>query len=110
MDVVKTLRYRFVRYCVNKAYAEMELKDVPAEVVNLFDEVVSQIRDLEKYFTSLEAAERVFREDLPERLAALRERSPEIATAFIEKMVQYCMELDEVANSPVRPYIEALAL
>lgn len=110
MDVVKTLRYRFVRYCVNKAYAEIDLKDAPAEVVNVFDEVVNQIRDLEKYFTSLEAAESVFREDMPERLAILKERSPEIAREFVEKMVQYCMELDEVANSPVRPYIEALAL
>ena len=53
VDVVTTLRYRFVRYCVNKAYAEMDLQGVPAEVVNVFDDVVNQIRDLERYFTSL---------------------------------------------------------
>jgi len=29
VDVVTTLRYRFVRYCVNKAYAEMELQECP---------------------------------------------------------------------------------
>jgi len=83
VDVVTTLRYRFVRYCVNKAYAEMELQAVPAEVVNVFDDVVSQIRDLEKYFTSLDSVARTLRVDLPERLKVLKERDPALAGAFV---------------------------
>ncbi|MEM1924350.1 MAG: hypothetical protein QXH44_04600, partial [Pyrobaculum sp.] len=67
MDVVKTMRYKFVRYCVNKAYAEMNLQGVPAEVINLFDDVVSQIRELEKYFTSIESIIKTLRVDIPDK-------------------------------------------
>ena len=105
VDVVTTLRYKFVRYCVNKAYAEMELQGMPAEVVNVFDDVVSQIRDLEKYFTSLDSVARTLRVDLPERLKVLKERDPVLAEAFIKKVVEHCLELDEVANSKVRDYL-----
>ena len=104
VDVVTTLRYRFARYCVNKAYAEMELQGVPAEVVNVFDDVVNQIRDLEKYFTSLDSVARALRADLPERLKVLKERDPVLAEAFIKKLVEHCLELDEVTNSKVRDY------
>jgi len=105
VDVVTTLRYKFVRYCVNKAYAEMELQGMPAEVVNVFDDVVSQIRGLEKYFTSLDSVARTLRVDLPERLKVLKERDPVLAEAFIRKVVEHCLELDEVANSKVRDYL-----
>jgi len=108
VDVVTTLRYRFVRYCVNKAYAEMELQGVPAEVVNVFDDVVSQIRDLEKYFTSLDSVARTLRVDLPERLKVLKERDPALAGAFVKKLVEHCLELEEVANSRVKDYLREL--
>ncbi len=108
MDVVTTLRYRFVRYCVNKAYAEMDLQGVPAEVVNVFDDVVNQIRDLERYFTSLESAVRVLRVDLPEKMKILRERDQALAKAFVKKMVEHCLELDEVANSKISEYLKEL--
>ena len=89
---------------MNKAYAEMELQGVPAEVVNVFDDVVNQIRDLEKYFTSLDSVARALRADLPERLKVLKERDPALAEAFIKKLVEHCLELDEVTNSKVRDY------
>ncbi|ABP51498.1 MULTISPECIES: hypothetical protein [Pyrobaculum] len=108
MDVVKTLRYRFVRYCVNKAYAELDLTGVPAEVVNVLDDVVWQIRDLEKYITSIESVTRLLRVDLPEKLKVLKERDPALATTFVKKLVQYCLELDEVANSRLRKEFEEL--
>ena len=108
MDVVTTLRYRFVRYCVNKAYAEMDLQGVPAEVINVFDDVVNQIRDLERYFTSLDSAVRVLRVDLPEKLKVLKERDPVLAKAFVKKMVEHCLELEEVANSRVKDYLREL--
>jgi hypothetical protein len=108
VDVVTTLRYRFVRYCVNKAYAEMDLQGVPAEVVNVFDDVVNQIRDLERYFTSLESAVRVVRVDLPEKLKILRERDQALAKAFVKKMVEHCLELDEVANSKISEHLKEL--
>ncbi|MGC8994204.1 MAG: hypothetical protein ACP5J0_02295 [Pyrobaculum sp.] len=108
MDVVKTLRYRFVRYCVNKAYADLDLSGVPAEVINVLDDVVSQIRDLEKYITSMDSAVRVVRVDLPQRLKMLKERDPALAEAFVKNMVKYCLELEEVSNSRIREYLEEL--
>jgi hypothetical protein len=108
VDVVSTMRYKFVRYCVNKAYAEMELQGLPAEVVNVFDDVVNQIRDLERYFTSLESIARVLRADLPEKLKILKERNPALAEAFVKKMVEHCLELEEVANSKVKEYLQEL--
>lgn len=106
MDVVKTMRYKFVRYCVNKAYAEVDLKDVPAELLNLFDDVVNQIRDLERYFTSVDAIVKTLRADLPDRLRALKERSPELASEFARRVLKHCNELDEVVNSPVGKVLE----
>jgi hypothetical protein len=108
VDVVTTLRYRFVRYCVNKAYAEMDLQGVPAEVVNVFDDVVNQIRDLERYFTSLDSVVRVLRVDLLEKLKVLKERDPALAGAFVKKMVEHCLELEEVANSRDKDYLREL--
>ncbi|MEM0369854.1 MAG: hypothetical protein QXK71_03360 [Pyrobaculum sp.] len=109
MDVVKTMRYKFVRYCVNKAYAEMNLQGVPAEVINLFDDVVSQIRELEKYFTSIESIIKTLRVDIPDKLKILKERDPNLAKEFIEKVVNKCLELDEVVNSNISQYIYELS-
>ena len=108
MDVVKTMRYKFVRYCVNKAYAEVDLKDLPAEVLNAFDDVVNQIRDLEKYFTSIEAIAKVLRGEVLEKLNVLRERSPALAEEFLKRVVEHCMELEEVADSPLRDVFQEL--
>jgi hypothetical protein len=108
MDVVKTLRYRFVRYCVNKAYVDLDLSGVPAEIINVLDDVVNQIRDLEKYITSEESAVRVIRVDLPERLRILKERDPALAETFAKNIVKYCLELEEVANSKFKEYFEEL--
>lgn len=108
MDVVKTLRYRFVRYCVNKAYADLDLSGIPAEVVNVLDDVVNQVRDLEKYITTMDSAVRVIRVDLPQRLKVLKERDSALAEGFVRNMVKYCLELEEVANSKIKDYLEEL--
>lgn len=108
MDLVKTMRFKFVRYCVNKAYADMNLQGVPAEVINLFDDVVTQIRDLEKYFTSVDSIIRVMRVDIPEKLKLLKERDPQLAREFVERLVNNCFELEEVVNSRVKSYLEEL--
>lgn len=108
MDVVKTLRYKFVRYCVNKAYVDLNLEGVPAEVVNVLDDVLNQIRDLERHIVSFESAVRVFRADLPEKLKILKERDPALARAFIKNLVKYCLELEEVADSKLTDYLEEL--
>lgn len=109
MDVVTTLRYKFVRYCVNKTYAEIELQTVPAEVVNILDDVVTQIRDLEKYFTTLDSAARTLRVDLPEKLKVLKERDPALAETFVKKLVEHCLELEEVTNSKIKDYLLELS-
>ncbi|ACB39819.1 hypothetical protein [Pyrobaculum neutrophilum] len=108
MDVVKTMRYKFVRYCVNRAYASMDLSGVPAEVLNVFDDVVNQIRDLERYFTSVDAIARALRADLPERLKTLKERDPKLAQTFMKKVVENCQELEEVADSKIMEYLQEI--
>ncbi len=165
MDWLKVLRYKFVRYCVNKAYGDVlslgdeirevytkisnlttseavrvlenvdpavaelfrdkaiqlcgqeegdcvqkvcrELEQLPVDVINIFDDVVNQIRNLERGFTSLESAERVFRE-VAGRIRFLKEREPALAKFFVNKLVDYCLEMEEVANSPVGKRVEEL--
>ncbi|ABL88111.1 conserved hypothetical protein [Pyrobaculum islandicum DSM 4184] len=108
MDVVKVMRYKFTRYCVNRAYATMDLQGIPAEVLNVFDDVVNQIRDLEKYFTSLESIIKVLRVDLPEKLKILKDRDPALLKSFVKKIVENCLELDEITNSKIKEYLEEL--
>lgn len=106
MEVVKAMRFRFVRYCVNKAYADLDVQGLPAEVLNVLDDVVNQIRDLERYFTSVDSIVRTLRVDLVKRLKVLRERDPELARRLVERIVHYCNDLEEVVNSPIRPVLD----
>jgi len=48
------------------------------------------------------------RVDLPEKLKILRERDQALAKAFVKKMVEHCLELDEVANSKISEYLKEL--
>jgi transcription termination factor NusB len=107
-DVVRAMRYKFVRYCINKAYAEMDFGGVPAEVINVFDDVVDQIRRLEKYFTSIESIKTALQTDIAEKLRALKERDPNFTKAFVDKVVEHCLEIEEIAGSEIRQYIEML--
>ncbi len=109
MDPLKTLRYRFVRYCVNRAYVNVDLSNKPAEFVNFLDDVVEELRDLEHVMAEdLNKAEQVLTGEFVEKFHQLKERDREVAKAFFSNILRNCLELEEIAESKLGGVIRRL--
>ncbi|MEZ0249113.1 MAG: hypothetical protein ABWJ97_07540 [Thermoproteus sp.] len=109
MDPVKALQYRFVRYCVNRAYVNIDIANKPAEFVNFLDDLVEELRDLEHVILEDPSrAEQIFTGDLMEKFKTLRERDREVAKAFFGNILRNCLELEEIAESKLGKTIRRL--
>ncbi|CCC81250.1 hypothetical protein [Thermoproteus tenax] len=111
MDPIKALRYRFTRYCVNRAYVNIDLSNKSAEFINFLDDLVEDIRDLEKVLEEDPSKiDEIFTVTLLEKFNELKERDREVAKAFFSNILRNCLDLEEVAESPLgRTIYELLA-
>ncbi|MEL9991550.1 MAG: hypothetical protein QXP98_06810 [Thermoproteus sp.] len=109
MDPIKALQYRFVRYCVNRAYVNIDIANKPAEFVNFLDDLVEELRDLEHLILEDPSkVEQIFTGDLMEKFRTLKERDREVAKAFFSNILRNCLELEEIAESKLGSTIKRL--
>ncbi|AEA11728.1 hypothetical protein TUZN_0230 [Thermoproteus uzoniensis 768-20] len=109
MDPLKALQYRFVRYCVNRAYVNVDLSNKPAEFVNLLDDVVDELRDLEHLIAEdPNKTEQILTGELMEKYRLLRERDKDVAKALFSGILRNCLELEEISESKLGDTIRRL--
>ncbi|KUO83625.1 MAG: hypothetical protein RXQ56_03345 [Thermoproteus sp.] len=109
MDPLKALRYRFVRYCINRAYVNIDISNKPAEFVNLLDDVVDELRDLEHVISEDPGkVEQVLTGDLMDKYRVLRERDREVARALFAGILRNCLDLEEISESKLGETIRRL--
>lgn len=109
MDPLKALRYKFVRYCVNRAYVNIDLSSKSAEFVNFLDDVVEELRDLEHVIAEdLDKAEQVLVGEFMEKFRQLKDRDREVAKAFFSNILKNCLELEEISESKLGGVIRRL--
>lgn len=109
MNSLKALQYRFVRYCVNRAYVNIDLSNKPAEFVNFLDDIVEELRDLEHAIAEDPSkVEQILTGEFMEKFRQLKERDREVAKAFFSDILKNCLELEEISESKLGKTIRQL--
>lgn len=109
MDSIKTLKYKFTRYCVNRAYVNINISNKPAEFVNFLDDVVEEVRDLEAQIGEEPSrVESLFKEILIKKYNELKEKDKKIAKELFINILKNCLELEEISESRLGSLIRQL--
>lgn len=109
MDPLKALKYRYTRYCVNRAYVNIDTSNKPADFVNFLEDIIDELRDLEREFgEDLSKAESLFRTEIMNKYNEVKERDREIAKQLFLGILRNCLDIEEIAESKLGPIIREL--
>ncbi|MGC8543409.1 MAG: hypothetical protein ACP5NQ_05670 [Vulcanisaeta sp.] len=100
---INPLIYRFVRYCLNRAYLELDDSKLSADERYSLETILMLIRQAEDGWEDVDDVIKFINEELPKIYRQALERLPDkIADELFEKVLNNCKELDEVkSNSKV---------
>jgi uncharacterized protein with ATP-grasp and redox domains len=95
------LTYKFVRYCVNKAYSRLiaGFKENDANVLYSIETIINELRNAENDFKSLKDVINFLTGDfLAEYKRAISTLRSDLVTQLFNDILTNCMELDEVKS------------
>jgi len=93
------LTYKFVRYCVNKAYSRLitGFRENDANVLYSIETIINELRNAENGFKSLKDVVNFLTGDfLMEYKRAISTLRSDLVTQLFRDILTNCMELDEV--------------
>ncbi|BDR93006.1 hypothetical protein [Vulcanisaeta souniana] len=100
---INPLIYRFVRYCLNRTYLDIDDNKLSADERYSLETILAIIRQAEDNWEGIDDVVKFISEELPKIYGQALERLPDrIVDELFEKMLNNCKELDEVkSNSKV---------
>lgn len=96
------LTYKFVRYCVNRAYSRLiaEFRENDANVLYSIETIVNELRNAEVNFRSVNDVINFLAGDfLTEYKRAVNTLKSDLAAQLFRDILANCMDLDEVKNN-----------
>ena len=98
---INPLIYRFVRYCLNRAYLELDDSKLSADERYSLETILSIIRQAEDNWKDVENVVEFISNELPKIYGEALERLPDkIVDELFEKVLNNCKDLDEVKADP----------
>ena len=98
---INPLIYRFVRYCLNRAYLELDDSRLSADERYSLETILSIIRQAEDNWKDVENVVEFISNELPKIYGEALERLPDkIVDELFEKVLNNCKDLDEVKADP----------
>ncbi len=98
---INPLIYRFVRYCLNRAYLELDDSKLSADERYSLETVLSIIRQAEDNWKDVNDVVEFISNELPKIYGEALERLPDkIVDDLFEKVLSNCKDLDEVKSDP----------
>ncbi|WP_069807462.1 hypothetical protein [Vulcanisaeta thermophila] len=99
---VNPLLYRFVRYCLNRAYLGIDDTKLSADERYSLETILSIIRQSEDNWRDIKDLLNFIDNELPRIYREALERLPEgIVDELFQRLIKNCMDLDEVRNDNV---------
>ena len=100
---INPLIYRFVRYCLNRTYLDIDDTKLSADERYSLETILAIIRQAEDNWEGVDDVVKFISEELPKIYGQALERLPDrIVDELFEKILNNCKELDEVkSNSKV---------
>ena len=97
MSKVNPVLYRFVRFCLNRAYASIDFKKLDADKRYAIDVFVDSIKNSEDSWKSVDDLISFIKNELPNLYrTALTAVPKDILDKLIDSVFSNCLELDEV--------------
>ncbi|WP_291998615.1 hypothetical protein [Caldivirga sp.] len=96
------LTYKFVRYCVNKAYSKLiaGFKENDANILYSIETIVNELRNAEGGFKSINDVVNFLTGDfLSEYRRAISTLKSDLTTQLFKDILNNCMDLDEVKGN-----------
>lgn len=94
---INPLIYRFVRYCLNRAYLELDDSKLSADERYSLETILSIIRQAEDNWKDVDHIVEFISNELPKIYGEALERLPDkIVDELFEKVLDNCKDLDEV--------------
>lgn len=98
---INPLIYRFVRYCLNRAYLELDDSKLSADERYSLETILSIIRQAEDNWKDVNDVVEFISNELPKIYGEALERLPDkIVDDLFEKVLNNCKDLDEVNTDP----------
>ncbi|WP_054853347.1 hypothetical protein [Vulcanisaeta distributa] len=98
---INPLMYRFVRYCLNRAYLELDDSKLSADERYSLETILSIIRQAEDNWKDINSIVDFISNELLKIYGEALERLPDkIVDELFEKVLNNCKELDEVKTDP----------
>ncbi|GAB6948256.1 hypothetical protein JCM16161A_23860 [Vulcanisaeta sp. JCM 16161] len=98
---INPLIYRFVRYCLNRAYLELDDSKLSADERYSLETILSIIRQAEDNWQDIDDVVKFISNELPRIYGEALERLPDkIVDDLFEKILNNCKDLDEVKTDP----------
>ncbi|GAB6945186.1 hypothetical protein [Vulcanisaeta sp. JCM 14467] len=98
---INPLIYRFVRYCLNRAYLELDDSRLSADERYSLETILSIIRQAEDGWKDVENVVKFISNELPKIYGEALERLPDkVVDELFEKVLNNCKDLDEVKTDP----------
>ncbi|ADY00917.1 MAG: hypothetical protein ACP5GZ_03540 [Vulcanisaeta sp.] len=96
---INPLIYRFVRYCLNRAYLEIDDSKLSADERYSLETILSIIRQAEDNWENINDVVKFISEELPKIYGEALERLPDkMVDDLFERVLNNCKELDEVKS------------
>jgi len=96
MDLFERFIVRFTRYCVNRAYVGLNTVELSADQKTAVDSIVDQLRGIELEVADVEQFKQIVNARIPELFSSLYSQAPSAAVDLFKRMIEYCLELEEV--------------
>lgn len=97
MSKVNPVLYRFVRFCLNRAYASIDFKKLDADRRYAIDVFVDSIKNSEDSWKSVDDLITFIKNELPNLYkTALTAVPKDILDKLVDSFFNNCLELDEV--------------
>jgi len=98
---IHPLVYRFVRYCLNRAYLDLDDSKLSADERYSLETILAIIRQAEDDWSTVDDVTKFISEELPKIYRQALERLPDkIVDELFEKVLNNCKDLDEVRTNP----------
>ncbi|MCG2863070.1 MAG: hypothetical protein L7H10_05820 [Vulcanisaeta sp.] len=98
---IHPLLYRFVRYCVNRAYLNLDDSKLSADERYSLETILQNIRQAEDEWQSVDDVIKFISEEIPRIYRQALERLPEgIVDELFKNILNNCKDLDEVRTNP----------
>ncbi len=103
MSATDSILWKFVRMCVNRAYANVDFSRLSGEERTILDTLVEKLRSDEDSWRSVDDFINYLRGEFKKTLESFVSKfvkGRDVILGFIEDIIKYFGELDEVSSNP----------